>query len=85
MNQILTINSGRYFTFNNRRYAVCDLNTNNGKDENGNKYYLQEILPGDKWRILYNNLCWEMVKFKTIKAARRYVRDWDFLLSPLEW
>lgn len=77
---IMTINGKRSFSYNGVKYYVQDLAGADRTDDN--KYYV--CIVKDGWyNIAYNKLNWRMDKFKTIKEAQRYVRDFDFLLDTL--
>ena len=74
--EILKITSGRNFTYNDRKFHVSDLLKADMKD--GNKYMLKEIRECGRTELMYNSIGWELLKFKTIKDARRWVRNWEW-------
>lgn len=77
----LKITSGRNFTFHNRKFRVADLPK---ADQKGNKkYMIQEITKDGSCNLMYNAIGWELLKFPTIKEARRWVRDWEAYTKPL--
>lgn len=78
----LKITSGRNFSFHNRRFHVADLPKADQKD--GEKYMIQEITKdGSSCNIMYNSINWEMLKFPTIKEARRWISDWEWCTKAL--
>ena len=74
--EILKTTSGRNFTYNGRKFRVSNLLKADMKD--GNKYMLDEIREGGRTELMYNSVGWELLKFKTIKDARKWVRDWEW-------
>ena len=74
----MTINGNRRFNFNGKRYFIQDLPKQDR--EYGKKYFITFDVNGI-WKTAYNNICWNIEKFATIKDAQRYVRNWDFLLD----
>lgn len=75
-NEILRNRGGRSFTFHGRKFYVADLCKADMKD--GNKYLLEEIREGGRIELMHNSIGWELLKFKTIKDARAWVRDWEW-------
>ena len=78
----MTINGRRNFTNNGRKYYVQNNQKKDRKNKN-DKYYLMEVMPSGRMKILYERYGWEIPKFETIKEAQRYVRDWDFMLETM--
>lgn len=76
----MTINGKRNFTHNGKKYYIADLPQADRDKSEGDKYYIT-IVEDDRYRIAFNNIGWNVERFKTIKDAQRYVRDWDFLLA----
>ena len=74
----MTINGNRRFNYNGKRYFIQDLPKADRAD--GKKYFITCDVNGI-WRTAYNNITWNIEKFRTIKEAQRYVRDLDFLLD----
>lgn len=81
MSTLFRTNSNRRFKFEGKTYYVGNITTKPTK-KGELKYLLYEILPGDKWVLQYD-LCYELLKFKTIRDAQRYVRDWACTLRTL--
>lgn len=77
----LKITSGRNFSFHNRKFHVADLPKADQKD--GEKYMIQEIMKDGSYSIMHNSINWEMLKFPTIKEARRWVSDWEWCTKAL--
>lgn len=72
----LSITSGRSFTYNGRKYHVSDLPKSDQKD--GNKYCIDEVMKDGRFELMHCSIGWDLLKFKTIKDARRWIRDWDW-------
>ena len=77
----LKITSGRNFSFHNRKFRVADLPKADRTD--GKKYMIQEITKDGSCSIMYNSINWEMLKFPTIKEARRWISDWEWCTKAL--
>lgn len=74
--EILRITSVRNFTYHGRKFMVGNLCKADIKD--GKKYCLYEVEKDDSLELMHNSIGWDLLKFKTIKDARRWVRDWDW-------
>lgn len=74
--EILKLRGGRNFTFHGRKFHVANLYKADEKD--GNKYMLEEITKDGRMELMHNSIGWELLKFKTIKDARAWVRDWEW-------
>ncbi len=67
----MKINSNKCFIYNGRKYHVCALKVDWETlkalpyDAAGNKWYLTEVV-GDREKVLYNNLGWNMAMFKNL-------------------
>ena len=81
METLLRTNSNRRFRFEGKTYYVGNITTKPTK-KGEPKYLLYEILPDDKWVLQYDWF-YELLKFKAIRDAQRYVRDWSFTLRSL--
>ena len=77
----LKITSGRNFTFHNRKFRVADLPKADQSDNK--KYMIQEITKDGSSNLMYNSIGWELLKFPTIKEARRWIRDWEWCTKAL--
>ena len=44
---------------------------------------IQEIMKDGSYSIMHNSINWEMLKFPTIKEARRWVSDWEWCTKAL--
>lgn len=74
----MTINGNRRFNYNGKKYFIQDLPKQDRVD--GKKYFITFEQNGF-FKVAYNNITWNIEKFRTIKEAQRYVRDLDFLLD----
>ena len=72
----------RRFNHEGRRYYISD-NYKADIEKGKGKYYLSEILPDDRVKILYDNITWDVPTFGTLKEAKRYVRNNDLFLTTL--
>lgn len=79
----LQITSNRDFSFSGVRYHVSDLPMAD-RERTGFRYCLDIISPDGRWDLAHDTASWEMLKFKTIKDARRWVRDWYFMIGKME-
>ena len=70
----MTINSNRTFQYNGFKYYIQTV---------GKKQYAITRIINDRPVLMYNKIGWDMPTFSTIKDAKRYVRDWDFILEAL--
>lgn len=77
----LIIRNTRSFTYNGRKYYIADLDSKNIQST-GMKYFITQVIDGT-YKIMYNCINWELPKFKTLKDAMRYVRDYDSFLKEL--
>lgn len=77
----MRIDGRRRFKYNGRKYQI--MNLPKADMEGKKKYYIAFVVEGGFYKVAYNNICWNMEKFETIKEAQIYVRNWDFLLDTL--
>ena len=77
----MTINGKRDFTYNGKKYHKTDLPKADRVDDK--KYFISFVDANGIYKPAYCNIGWELEKFKTIKEAQRYVRDWDWTLDTL--
>lgn len=73
---MLKIDGRRTFVYNNKHYRIQNLPAKDRTD--GKKYYIT-VLNNNIYMCCY--MMGELPKFKTIKDAQRYVRDWDSELN----
>lgn len=73
--EILRITSNRNFSYAGVRYHVSDLCRQDAGPE-GFRYCLDIVDPDGGLHLAHDGISWDLLKFKTIKDARRWVRDW---------
>lgn len=73
--ELLRITSCRDFSYEGVRYHVSDLCKADAGPENY-KYCLDIVDPDGSYSLAHDGITWQLLKFKTIKDARRWVRDW---------
>lgn len=79
----MTINGRRNFTYKGRKFYVQD-NPKRGRKNDDDNYFLSEEWENGMLYILYERYSYDIPKFKTIKDAQRYVRDYEFLIVKEE-
>lgn len=81
----MTINGRRKFRSNaGKRYMVTDLYK---QDTEAGKYRYYMMVaggPGKNYKICYGSML-NMLKFRTIKEAQRYVRDWECVIQTCDF
>lgn len=73
--EILRITSNRNFSYAGVRYYVSNTCRQDAGPE-GFRYNLNIVDPDGSLSLACDAISWETLKFKTIKDARRWVRDW---------
>ncbi|MDX8417376.1 hypothetical protein [Absicoccus intestinalis] len=79
--EYLKITSGRNFSFHNREFHVADLPKQDQTD--GNKYMIQEVMKDGSYNLCFNELNWDLLKFPTIKEARRFVSYEEWCIKSM--
>ncbi len=79
----MTINGRRKFrSTTGKRYLVTDLYKQDMRD--GYRYYMMVANNAGNYKICYSSML-EILKFRTIKEAQRYVRDWEFIIKTCDF